>query len=260
LNKLANVSTAPFQLYVWPQRLLLLAPPYVSHRHRHHAAQIAFGLDGPVVFETPQTGLHSADLILIPPDIPHAHPAFGASAMLFVEPESIEWAHLSGRGGGGLVPLPFDQGLRSFARRAAGGDAVAAQVLGNDLIGKPVNPNRVFDPLVSQACEHIRQRLDRSITLAELARAVHRSPSRLAHRFRKATGVPVRRFILWRRLRAAVETAMRGSTLTEAAHAAGFADSAHLSRTFRSMFGIAPSFLFRRGQLDVTFLETDVNI
>jgi len=48
---------------------------------------------------------------------------------------------------------------------------------------------------------------------------------------------------------------MRGSSLTEAAHAAGSADSAHLSRTLRSMLGIAPSFLFKRGQLDVTFLE-----
>jgi AraC family transcriptional regulator len=56
---------------------------------------------------------------------------------------------------------------------------------------------------------------------------------------------------------AAGEKAMRGSRLTEAAHAAGFADSAHLSRTFRSMFGITPSFLFTRGQLDVTFLEND---
>jgi AraC-like DNA-binding protein len=260
LNKLANVSAAPFQLYVWPQRLLLLAPAYVSHRHRHHAAQIAFGLDGPVVFETPQTGVHSADLLLIPPDIPHAHPAFGASAMLFLEPESVEWDNFSDRGNGGLVPLSFDHlafdlGLRSFALRAAAGDAAAAQELVDHLIGKTVSESTGFDPMVSRACEHICQRLNRPITLAELARAVHLSPSRLAHRFREATGVPVRRFILWRRLRAAAESAMRGSSLTEAAHAAGFADSAHLSRTFRSMFGIAPSFLFKRGQLDVTFLR-----
>ena len=40
--------------------------------------------------------------------------------------------------------------------------------------------------------------------------------------------------------RAAGELA-HGRTLTEAAHAAGFADSAHLSRVFRRMFGIAPS-------------------
>jgi AraC family transcriptional regulator len=256
LNKLANVSSAPFQLYVWPQRLLLLAPAYVSHRHRHHAAQIAFGLDGPVVFETPQTGLHNADLLLIPPDIPHAHPAFGASAMLFLEPESIEWVHFSDRGNSGPVQLSFDHRLRSFALCAAAGDAVAAQELVDHLIGKAVGDSTRFDPIVSQACEHIRQHLNRPITLAELARAVHLSPSRLAHRFREATGVPVRRFILWRRLRAAAESAMRGSNLTEAAHAAGFSDSAHLSRTFRSMFGITPSFLFKRGQLDVTFLQT----
>lgn len=32
--------------------------------------------------------------------------------------------------------------------------------------------------------------------------------------------------------------------LTAAAHSAGFSDSAHLSRTFRDYFGVAPSFLF----------------
>jgi AraC-like DNA-binding protein len=260
LNKLANVSTAPFQLYVWPQRLLLLTPAYVSHRHRHHAAQITFGLHGPVVFETPQNGVHSADLLLVPPDIPHAHPAFGAAAMLFLEPENIEWDHFADQANGGFVTLPFDHRLRSFARCAAGGDALAAQALVDHLIGKSVSFSADFDPLVSQACEHIRQHLNSTISLADLARAVHRSPSRLAHRFREATGVPLRRFILWCRLRAAAERAMRGSNLTEAAHAAGFADSAHLSRTFRSMFGITPSSLFSGGQLEVTFLETALSI
>jgi AraC family transcriptional regulator len=255
LNKLANVSVAPFQLYVWPQRLLLLAPAYSSHLHCHHAAQIAFGLDGPVVFETPHTGTHRADLILIPPDIPHAHPAFGATAMLFLEPESVQWSHFPGRGNGGLVRLSFDDRLRSFALGAAAGDAVAAKVLVRDLMAKAATHTTASDQMIFEACQLIRQGLNGPITLADLAKAVHRSPSRLAHRFREATGVPLRRFILWRRLRAAAESAMRGSSLTEAAHAAGFADSAHLSRTFRSMFGIAPSFLFKRGQLDVTFLE-----
>jgi AraC-like DNA-binding protein len=34
-----------------------------------------------------------------------------------------------------------------------------------------------------------------------------------------------------------------GAALTEAAHGAGFADSAHLSRTFRRMFGISAASL-----------------
>ena len=34
-----------------------------------------------------------------------------------------------------------------------------------------------------------------------------------------------------------------GGDLTEAALAAGFSDAAHLSRTFRAMFGLSPSLL-----------------
>ena len=36
----------------------------------------------------------------------------------------------------------------------------------------------------------------------------------------------------------ALELFVEGASLTDAAHGAGFADSAHLSRTFRRMFGI----------------------
>lgn len=256
LNKLATMSVAPFQLYVWPQRLLMLGPAYASAQHRHHAAQIAFGLDGPVIFESPQTGLHRADMLLISPNTPHAHPAFGALAFLYLYPESIEWLHLPGREKSGLVPLPFHQRLRSIARCAAGGDATAARSLVDDLVGKPTSSALSDDALVSRAIAHINRSLDRTITLAAVAKAVHRSPSRLAHRFREATGVPLRRYVLWCRLRTAAEAAMRGASLTEAAHRAGFADSAHLSRTFRAMFGVTPSLLFKPGQASVTFCET----
>jgi AraC family transcriptional regulator len=254
LNKLANVPIAPFHLYVWPDRVLMLAPAYASSRHRHHAAQIAFGLDGPVVFESPETGLHVADMLLIPPDALHAHPAFGPMAFLYLEPESIAWMRFTGRDESQLLPLPFNPQLRLLARSAAA-DAVAAHSLVDNLVGESQNRAHYDDALVWQTCTLIRGNLDRRVTLAGLSKAVHLSPSRLAHRFREATGVPLRRYVLWCRLRAAAEGAMRGSSLTEAAHLAGFADSAHLTRTFRSMFGIAPSLLFEPGKADVTFCE-----
>lgn len=236
----------------------MLAPAYASARHQHHAAQIAFGLDGPVVFESPQTGLHRADMLLVPPDTMHAHPAFGASAFLYLEAESIEWISFPRSHENRLVPLPFNQQLRPIARSAAAGDAVAAWSLVDGLIGKCPRHGYRDDALVSHTCTLIGKSLDGPITLASLSQAVHLSPSRLAHRFREATGVPVRRYVLWCRLRRAAEAAMRGSSLTEAAHFAGFADSPHLTRTFRAMFGVAPSFLFRPGQASVTFCESAV--
>jgi AraC-like DNA-binding protein len=40
-----------------------------------------------------------------------------------------------------------------------------------------------------------------------------------------------------------------GGTITEAAHAAGFTDSAHANRAFREMFGIAPMAVHRSVRL-----------
>jgi AraC-like DNA-binding protein len=64
---------------------------------------------------------------------------------------------------------------------------------------------------------------------------------RLQHLFREGHGVPFRRYRLWRRMALAMRVVRDGGTLTAAAHAAGFASSAHFSTAFRRMFGLAPS-------------------
>ncbi|MFI7068170.1 helix-turn-helix domain-containing protein [Kribbella sp. NPDC050124] len=45
----------------------------------------------------------------------------------------------------------------------------------------------------------------------------------------------------WARLQHALSQVADGTTLTAAAHDSGFADSAHLTRACRAMFGITPS-------------------
>lgn len=44
-------------------------------------------------------------------------------------------------------------------------------------------------------------------------------------------------------MRRAAALLSSGQPLTEIAHAVGFADSAHLTRTFKGFFGLTPSFL-----------------
>jgi len=72
----------------------------------------------------------------------------------------------------------------------------------------------------------------------EAAGHVGLSPSRASHLFVEQTGLPFRAYVLWLRLVRAVDAHAKGLSLTEAAHEAGFADSAHLSRAFRRMFGL----------------------
>ena len=96
--------------------------------------------------------------------------------------------------------MPFNLQLRSIARSVAAGDAVAAQSLVDHLMGKSPSNALSDDALVSRAVALINRSLDGPITLTAVAKAMHRSPSRLAHRFSAATGLPLRRYVLWRRL------------------------------------------------------------
>ncbi|MFN0301661.1 MAG: helix-turn-helix domain-containing protein [Burkholderiales bacterium] len=73
------------------------------------------------------------------------------------------------------------------------------------------------------------------------------SSSRFQHVFRDAVGVPFRRYRLWRRMAFVARALGRKTSLTEAAHQAGFSSSAHLSSSFRAMFGSSPSSLLTAG-------------
>ena len=81
--------------------------------------------------------------------------------------------------------------------------------------------------------------------MAELGECAGLSASRFLHLFKAETGVPLRRYRIWNRMGAAVRACGEGLSLTEAAHAAGFASSAHFSSAFREMFGMMPSDLLK---------------
>lgn len=82
------------------------------------------------------------------------------------------------------------------------------------------------DPRIARALELIRERLGETLALPTVAAAVHLSPDRFRHLFVEETGVGFRPFLLWLRLERALGEYIAGVTLTEAAHAGGFADSA----------------------------------
>lgn len=108
-----------------------------------------------------------------------------------------------------------------------------------------------LDSRVANVLERLSCASDGRLASDEAARVAALSPSRLAHLFREQLGVPLRRYALELRLRRALLQVARDPSLTRAAHDSGFADSAHLSRTFRRMIGLSPSALTRRSRLVV---------
>jgi len=112
-------------------------------------------------------------------------------------------------------------------------------------LADPGGAVREIDSRVREVLKILKQDFLAPPKAAELARRVGLSSGRLIHLFSEQMSLPLRRYVLWLRLRDVVLSLAMGHTLTEAAHRAGFADSAHMTRTFRGMFGMPPSRLSR---------------
>jgi AraC-like DNA-binding protein len=191
--------------------------------------------------------------MVVMPDRHHTFDGCGATvATLFVEPNSSRGAALRHRfGETDVALLPDDETHEAVqhlhAQYLAGApDALMAQHAQGvvcRIAGDPaMAPSE--DPRITSAIAWMQARLAASIRLEDVAAAVHLSPGRFRHLFVAQTGTSLRAWLLWARVDQAVTSAFRdGRSWTEAAHDAGFADAAHLTRTCRRVFGLAPTML-----------------
>jgi AraC-like DNA-binding protein len=221
-----------------------------NDRHTHHALQISLPFEGAVRFQlSPDAEWQSYPGAVIAPDLPHAFQAPGrVVANILFEPESAAGRATLAKFGPGITALlPAEVAALATPLVAAyfaeAPDAqlveLAKQAIArlSGMTGKAAPTDR----RVVAAIAYIRDHIGEPISLAALAAEVGLSPGRFRHLFAVETGVSCKAFVLWERLNKALDLGFGGSTWTEAAHAANFADSAHLTRTCRRMFGLAPS-------------------
>ncbi|MET0387416.1 MAG: AraC family transcriptional regulator [Polyangiales bacterium] len=93
---------------------------------------------------------------------------------------------------------------------------------------------------VARARERLRADLGNTLSLDQLAREVGVNKFVLIRRFRAETGTTPHRYRTLVRVERAREQLARGTPLIEVAHALGFADQAHFSRTFKRVMGLGP--------------------
>ena len=245
------------RVYLWQGGSLWIGRGHGrTDRHGHHAHQITLPVEGACrLRREPDGEWTDFDAVFVPSGQLHQFEMedLAEVAQLFVEPETAEGRVLARRYPDGqaspllaadraaaleIVLGPYRAGADAEAMIAAGRAAVAA------LAGAATAPAEL-DPRIARSLSFIRARLRSPIGLADVAAAAALSTDRFRHLFVRETGVAFRPYVLWLRLNVAIECSMQGRTWTEAAHEAGFADSAHLSRTFRRMFGMNPATLVR---------------
>ncbi len=219
--------------------------------HAHHAIQVSISLGGWFTLDTADTQVR-ADAVAVAADASHIYGAEGLNAFLFIEPESRAGRAVTRQflGDTELSAIPpeclsdFREAATAAYRHPKRDDAALID-LGRKLTQALAGETRgdIPDHRVRKMIAWASQNLDHSVSLADVGSVGGLSASRMRHLFVEQTGLPFKTYLLWLRLTRAVEGLAAGASITQAAHEAGFSDSAHLSRTFRRMFGVSPTAL-----------------
>ena len=218
-------------LWLAPDFAILHGAAGATDSHAQYAHQLMLSTGAPFTAELDGI-VHTARHLLIDSLRPHAIVAAPAFMLtIYAEPQRLS--------GAALLAAAAHAGAPTLDNIAA---ALQAQPR-----------EHLPDPRLRRALDQVDALLSGKVSAAALAEAAHVSLSQLERLFSAQLGLPVRRLVLWRRLRLAIRFILLGSTLTDAAHGAGFADAAHFSRTMRSLFGVRADRSLRR--LDVKLLD-----
>lgn len=205
--------------------------------HRHHALQVVWAEPGCLARVNGAEG----PTFIIESQVEH-HLVLDAGLVCLLEAQSQAAHRLRAQwlGEHSLVAAPRAAApvdLQSV-------DALVAELAPASAASSPVDA-RVRRVLRWVDAQEHAGRFD-EVTLAGALELVGLSESRFAHVFSEQVATPWRSYLVWRRALVAASWVSSGSTLTEAAHRAGYSDSAHLSRQFRALFGYAPSVALAR--------------
>ncbi len=239
-------------VFVWTDRALFVGDRSETSLHSHHALELCIALDHRGIHMSAPAG---PDLRAIPGAMVRA----GAShqlaipgpkvAVLYLDPQSEVAASLEAWLGPDdirALPATVVQDVRTRFRallEARSSGLPEAESACSALVSAFTEevPRPHVHWRVRKAMERIERDLEEPPSLEALADEVGISASRLRHVFKEQTGLPISRYVLWMRLRAALLRALEGATIAESAQDAGFSDAAHFTRTCRQMFGLPPT-------------------
>lgn len=223
--------------FVSGTRLLYVGALVATRRHAHHAAQIVVAPEG-VQLEDAANERVRARAAVIPPRVTHGHGACTRAALLFLDGDEVASRKLS-RDAKPQCESWVRDAIDIVVPRDPTPEQARTLLASLVSLAEQQQAPRPRHPAVRRMCEYL-DHCDH-VDLASLSRKAGLSPRQMRHAFARDVELSMRAYLRWRRVRRAILAVERGASLSAAAAAAGFADSAHLTRAFREQFGITPS-------------------
>ncbi|EOQ90431.1 DNA-binding helix-turn-helix protein [Leptospira yanagawae serovar Saopaulo str. Sao Paulo = ATCC 700523] len=250
-------------LFYFGERILLGTQGLVTEPHSHYAVSILVSKQSPFQLVTKEKETIETEGIIIPPNFFHRLEASHTEIVVIqLDPKSEEYKKIEMKDRYSLLDKPSIQTIQSLAEplftntlNCQTARKVYEEIL--EVLGS-TKSNKEWDQRINVAVKKIKETLPNPISLAVLSKETGISKDRFMHLFKENMGIPLRQYLLWQRLHIAARLLQNGENLTTASHAAGFSDQAHLSRTFKKMFGVKPSLFLGGSHLtNVCFCETN---
>ena len=237
------------RLFLGDGWLVYAGPTGTTSAHAHHAFQLVRCLEEPLALQgdDDQEAI-ACTAAVIPPDVAHAtDKGTRAAVLVYVDPDTVSGRRLRrvvetttrAKGwrdsGDALRDLAVHELPATWEAARALHDAALRRLACEETRSVPLHP------ALMRARAWLGAHLDDDVSLDSVAHEVGVSRDRLSHLFGEQLGLGLRPFILSLRLQRAAHELARGESITRASAAAGFADGAHMTRTFRRMFGLVPS-------------------
>ncbi len=251
-------------LYVWGGFAFFYSHSHSNFSHTHYAASIIHSFGNPFELEFANGEKKNLNSIFLPSNYEHRLSSNSSILVIQVDPDSPEYAPL--RKFSQDKPLELGEKIPNALEKEilASLDCAKARELVTtilNLIGEnkylPPSLKSPIDYRVRDILKYLQslEELPSKISLQKLASRAELSPDRFRHLFAEEMGLPIRRYLLWLRVRKTGTLLQKGFSLTDAAHDAGFTDSAHFSKTFKQNFGISPSLLLTNPEIEIRYCD-----
>ncbi len=225
--------------------------------HKHYAIQMIVSLGGKFVIQSQSKKYHSKSL-LVKSQVTHQLNCLGQQVLIILINPASKLGHLLNKHHGSKkVQEMNDELIKSIKQTALNWNQGRISNLefidAMDKIAEQYSKNyadcfKQIDKRIVSALNLLRGNTASILPLETIAAQVYLSPSRFIHLFKNETGITYRRMQLWNKLMSSIDDISSYHNITDLAHAHGFSDSAHYSRTFKQTFGLSPKSLIKYSQ------------